>query len=254
MISFSLAQLDGYLAQLILPFVRILALITVVPVLGNRSVPARVKIALAALITVVAVPSLPLPSVVSLDSAPGMMLLVREFIIGISLGFAVRVVFAAVEMCGELIGLQMGLSFAGYFDPNTGSGTATSAYLRTIAILMFLAVNGHLLMIAGIVDSFERIPIALDGASVLQAKRAVALGTQLFSLALSLSLPVIVVLLIANVGLGVMSRVAPQLNIFEVSFPLTLLTGFATLALILPYLGNPLVSAMQRSAGLLMRP
>jgi flagellar biosynthesis protein FliR len=254
MISLSFAQLDGYLAQLILPFVRILALISVVPVLGNRSVPVRVKIALAALITVVAVPSLTLPSAAQLDSLPGMMLLAREFFIGITLGFAVRIVFAAIEMCGELIGLQMGLSFAGYFDPNSGSGTAISAYLRTVAILLFLSINGHLLVIAGVVDSFERIPIALDGNALLQAKRAVALGSQMFAIALSLALPVIVVLLIANIGMGVMSRVAPQLNIFAVSFPLTLLTGLATLTLLLPYLSNPLISAIQRSTTLLMRP
>ncbi len=254
MISISLQQVDVLLSSLLYPFVRILAVISVAPVLGHHAIPVRVKVALAALLAALAAPVLPHTATVPIDSFAGYALLAHELLVGIAMGFGVRLVFAAVEMGGDLIGLQMGLSFAGFVDPGAGSETSVGAFMRTIATLLFLAINGHLLLIAGIVDSFERIPIAMTGGFLPMPQHLVAQAGQLFVIALSLSMPVIAILLIANLGLGVMSRLAPQLNIFAVSFPLTLVTGMATLLFTLPYLGTPLIRIMEQSVASLSLP
>ena len=254
MIALDLAQIDLTIAQFFLPFVRILALIAVVPVLGNRAIPARLKVGLAALITVASAPLLPPPTAIAVDSWLGFVLVAREVMIGIALGLMVRIIFAAIELAGDIIGLQMGLSFAGYVDPGSSSGTAVAAFLRTIAVLLFLSIDGHLLLVIGVTESFERIPIALDNASFLQARKLLALASQMFVIALSLALPIIVILLIANLGLGVISRVAPQLNMFAVSFPLTLFVGLGALMLVMPYLASPLVKVMERGVSWIATP
>jgi flagellar biosynthetic protein FliR len=253
MISISLDQLNALISQFFWPFVRILGMIMVAPSLGDRSVPARVKIALAALIAIVAIPVLPPHPVVTLDSYAGFALVAHETLIGISLGFAVRIVFAAIETGGELVGLQMGFSFAGYFDPGSGGETnAISSYLGTLATLLFLAINGHLLMIYGVIESFHRLPIELADGSLLTIKHVLAMGSDLFAIALSIALPFIVLLLVINLGMGVMSRVAPQLNVFALGFPITLTVGMTALALILPYLERPLTHALERSVAMML--
>ncbi len=253
MVSISTAQFDFWIAQFFWPMVRILAMIAVAPMLGNRSIPIRVKVALAILVTIVAAPSLPPAPVTAIDSYPGFLQIAREILIGVSLGFAVRVVFAAVEMAGELVGLQMGLSFAGYIDPTSGgAANVISRYFGTIAVLLFLSINGHLLLIYGVIESFQTIPITLDGDVLLQGKRLLALGAELFRIALTIALPFVILLLMVNLAMGVMSRVAPQLNIFAVGFPVTLTVGMTALLLILPYLANPMTAALEKSIAVML--
>ena len=126
MVTFTEAELLAWLTPLLWPFLRALALFSALPVLGQRTVPTRVRIGLAFLIALAAQASLPAMPLVALDSPLAFMLVLQQVLIGLTLGFAVRVVFAAVEFAGELIGLQMGLNFAGFFDPASG-GQATAA-------------------------------------------------------------------------------------------------------------------------------
>ncbi|MCE2990387.1 MAG: flagellar biosynthetic protein FliR [Burkholderiales bacterium] len=252
MITLTLGQFDALLVQYFYPFVRILALIASAPVLGNRAIPARIKVALAALIAflIADTPGASLPAV---DSYSGFVIVAREILIGLALGLSVRVIFSAIEMSGELIGLQMGLSFAGYIDPSSGGASnAVSSYLRVIAILLFLSINGHLLMIAGLSASFERYPIGAPFTSSFELSAVAAMGSQMFSLALSLALPIVIVLLMINLAMGIMSRVAPQLSIFAVGFPITMVAGLTTLTLLMPYLGRPLQIALERAASLIL--
>lgn len=248
MIELTSTQADAWLGQFFWPMIRILALIAVAPVLGNRVVPARVKIGLAILIAVVASPVLPAPPKVSIDSYAGFALIARELLIGISLGFAVRVVFAAIEMAGEIVGLQMGLSFAGYIDPvSGGTGNVISRFFGTISVLMFLAINGHLLIVYGVIESFTVIPISLDGSFLTEGRRVASMGADLFRIALTIALPFILLMLLVNLAMGVMSRVAPQLNVFAIGFPITLTVGLVGMVLLLPYLANPIQIALERS-------
>ena len=159
-------------------------------------------------------------------------------VIGLAMGFALRLVFTAVEMAGDLIGLQMGLGFAMFYDPGDVQHTPiVGQFMSLLATLTFLAINGHLLVISTLAESFRALPI---GHAPLQGGFFQALaqhGAIVFVAGLQLALPLIVTLLVVNLSLGVLTRAAPQLNIFAVGFPVTLAIGFAALVLTLPYFG-----------------
>ncbi len=233
MINITDAELNTVMAAFLWPLFRILALVASAPILGNPSIPVRVKIGMAALLTVIIAPTIqqPLPQV-DPYSGIGLMILVQQIIIGAALGMVMRIVFVAVEMAGEIIGLQMGLAFATFFDPqNSGQLALISRFLGIIASLAFLALDGHLIMIALIAQSFNTLPIGADGFNVPTFNALVLWGSEIFKSGMLLSLPVLTALLITNLALGILTRAAPQLNIFAVGFPITLSVGFLILAL-----------------------
>jgi len=235
MISVTTAQLNAWLAAFAWPLARILALIASAPVIGNPSVPARVKIGLGLLITVLVAPLVPSPPGIDPASASGLLILAQQVLIGLAMGFAMHVVFHAAEMAGEFIGLQMGLGFATLYDASVpGFIPIIGQYLGIVVSLAFLAVDGHLLLLSALVESFRVLPLTpLSAPSGLRA--LVEWGGSIFSYSLALSLPLLAALLITNLALGVLTRAAPQLNIFAVGFPLTILVGILVLALALPY-------------------
>ncbi|MBI5258721.1 MAG: flagellar biosynthetic protein FliR [Burkholderiales bacterium] len=247
MLTFTEAQLMGWLNPLFWPFIRALALMTSLPVFGQRSVPMRVKIALALFIALAAQVSLPEMPVVPLDSPQAVMLVVQQVLIGISMGFAVRLVFAAIELGGEVIGLQMGLNFAGFFDPATASqGTASGRFFGTIVGFLFIIVNGHLALIAALIKSFSAFPAGPEPFAFLRATQPQVWGAELFSLGLWIALPLVGMLLFVNLVLGVISRVAPQINIFAIGFPATLGVGLVGMLLTLPLMEQPFTMALER--------
>lgn len=237
MISFTSAQLTTWLATLIFPLARVLALIASSPILGNKEIPARIKVGFALAITFVIAPTLSIPSDLDPASAQGLFVLVAQVVAGVIMGFSIQIIFAAVEMAGDLAGMQMGLGFASFYDPQNASFTPVVAqFLGIIAALVFLAADGHLYMLSALAESFREFPIGA-GMPAANAFRTMAeWGGTLFSLALQFSLPLVGALLIANLALGILTRSAPQLNIFAVGFPITLAVGFATMMLTIPYL------------------
>jgi flagellar biosynthesis protein FliR len=251
MLTFSEAQVLAWVTPLLWPFLRALALFTALPVLGTRTVPMRVRIALAAFIALALQAALPaLPPVVTgaaLDSPTAMLLVAQQLVIGLSLGFAVRLVFAAVEFAGELIGLQMGLNFAGFFDPVSAStATATSRFFGTTVAWLFIVINGHLLVVAALAQSFEAFPIGPEPFAFLQQMQPQRWGAEIFSTGLWIALPLVTMLLFVNLALGTISRVAPQINIFAVGFPVTLGVGLLGLLLTLPFMQRPFEMALER--------
>ncbi|SFK44410.1 flagellar biosynthetic protein FliR [Nitrosomonas aestuarii] len=232
MISITSAELHAVMAAFVWPLFRVMALIASAPILGNPSVPVRVKIGLAVLITFLVTPTIedPLPQVDPF-SGVGLMILIQQMIIGVAIGLVMRIVFVAVEMAGEIIGLQMGLAFAIFFDPQSAGQVAlVGRFLGIIASLAFLAIDGHLLMIALIAQSFNTLPIGTDGIAFPTFNTLANWGSEIFKSGLQLALPVLTALLITNLALGILTRAAPQLNIFAVGFPLTLSIGFLMLA------------------------
>lgn len=160
MISITSAQLDAWLAALILPLARILAMIASLPVLGNRQVPARVKIGLSVLLAIIIAPTIGEMPAVAIGSPQGLLIMVQQIIIGVAMGFTMRLIFTAVEMAGELTGLQMGLGFASFYDPMNAAYTPVVArWLGVIAVLAFLAMDGHLYMLSALAESFQALPI-----------------------------------------------------------------------------------------------
>jgi flagellar biosynthesis protein FliR len=242
-ISITSAQLDMWLATLLFPLARILAMIASAPLFGNKQVPIRVKIGLSVLLAIIVAPTLGELPQIGVGSPLGLWIMVQQIIIGIAMGFSMRLIFTAVEMAGEFAGLQMGMGFASFYDPVNASYTPVIAqFLGAVALLSFLALNGHLQVISALAESFQVLPIG----SMMQTKGLYAmanLGGSIFEFALQLSLPILAALLITNLALGILTRAAPQLNLFAVGFPITLSIGFMVLALAMPYL-SPLLDRM----------
>jgi len=248
MISLSEAQIMAWLTPVLWPFIRVLALFSSMPVLGQRNVPIRVRIALAFFIAIGVAGTVP-PGTgnVPLDSPAAILLIVQQVLIGLSLGFAVRIIFTAIEFAGEIIGLQMGLNFAGFFDPATAQqATATSSLFSTMVAFLFIAMNGHLLVIEAVVQSLVAFPVSPEPFAFLHAVRPETWGAEIFRLGLWIALPLIAMLLFVNMMLGVIARVAPQLSIFSVGFPITLGVGLVGVMFTLPLLQGPFTAALEQ--------
>lgn len=247
MLTFTEADLLAWVNPLIWPFLRVLALFGAIPVLSQRAVPVRLRIALSFFIAVGAQASLPPMPVVPLDSALAVLLVAQQLLIGLSLAFAVRIVFSAVEFAGEVVGLQMGLNFAGFFDPMTGGQTtAVSRFYGASVGWLFIIINGHLLLIAAIVQSFNAFPVGPEPFAFLRMAQPQVWGAELFALGLWIALPLIAMLLFTNLVLGIISRVAQQMNIYAIGFPITLSVGLLGLLLTLPLMEMPFTMALER--------
>ncbi len=251
MIGFSEAEILAWLNPILWPFIRCLALFAGMPLFSQRNVPMSVRVGLALFFAVAAQPSLPPMPVLPLDSPPLLvMLVVQQLLIGLSMGFAVRLVFAALEFAGELIGLQMGLNFAGFFDPATGSqGTASARFFGTLVAFLFIVTNGHLLLIQALAQSFHAFPVGQEPFAFLRAAQPQVWGAEIFRIGLWVALPVLALLLFVNLVLGVISRVAPQLNVFSIGFPITVSVGLLGMLATLPLMQTPLAVALERLLG-----
>lgn len=231
-------QLSVWMVAFLWPFVRILALISTAPIFSEATVPRSAKVGLAALLAIVITPTLgPMPSV-PLVSAGGFWILIQQVLIGAAMGFSMKMVFAMVQAAGEYAGLQMGLSFAAFFDPSSGGNTMVlSRLLNVMAILIFLAIDGHLMLIMTLAESFHTLPIADAPLAASGWFLLVSAGSQIFSGALMLALPLIAILLTLNLAMGILNRASPQFSIFSVGFPITLLAGMGMLLLLMQYIG-----------------
>ncbi|MGN6319215.1 flagellar biosynthetic protein FliR [Trinickia sp.] len=235
MFTVTYAQLNAWLTAFLWPFTRIAALIAAAPVFGHMALPARVKIGLAAFITLIVAPTLPAMPQATVFSASGVWIMAMQFLIGAALGITMQLVFAAVEMAGTLVGLQMGLGFATFFDPSSNaSAQIIASFLNMIAVLAFLAFNGHLQMIAALIESFQSVPIAAAMYGPPGMRTLVEWGGAIFTAGLLLSLPVVIALLVANLSLGILNRAAPQIGVFQIGFSVTLMVGMLLLMLMLP--------------------
>jgi len=247
MLTFTEAQVLAWISPVLWPFLRVLALFSSMPVLSQRTVPARVRVALSFLIVVCAQPALPPMPVVALDSAVALLVLVQQILIGVTLGFAVRIVFAGIELAGELIGLQMGLGFASFFDPATGGqSNSVSRFYGTTISFLFIVINGHLLLIAALVQSFHAFPVSDEPFAFLRAVQPQVWGAEIFTLGLWIALPLMAMLLFVNLVQGVIARVSPQMNIFAIGFPITISVGLVGVLLTLPMMQVPFTMALER--------
>ena len=257
MISISSVQLDTWLALFVFPLSRILGLLATAPVFNNAALPVRIRLIAGLAITLAVAPALPPLPAIPASSWIGLVVLGEQILIGVLLGFALRITFAAVDVAGELIGLQMGLGFAIFFDPTSGGQTPVIAeFLGLLTALIFLSLNGHLLALTVLTESFTLLPVSTTPIHAAAFSSMLAWSATLFSTGLLLALPLITALLIANIALGVLARIAQQLNLFAVGFPVTLALGFLVLMLSLPYIGaamEGLFTSGFQAMGMLMR-
>lgn len=241
MISITSAQIDVWIAAFIFPLARILGFIAAAPIWGSAGIPRRVRLVAGIAITFAIAPTLPPMPDVQPASWSGLWILIQQILIGIGMGFAAKIVFAALDMTGEFIAFQMGLGFATSYDPLSSSQTpVVGEFLSLVALTLFLSLNGHLIYFATLAQSFSAIPVSAIPLTPTSWLNLAELGSKIFSIGILLALPVVVSIMITNVALAVLTRAAPQLNIFALGFPLTLLGGFFGLAIIMTYLATPL--------------
>jgi len=228
-------QIFLWLSSLFWPFVRISAMMLASPVFGARMMPVRIRIVLAMVISALSIPLLPPVPMVDLISFDAAGILFQQIIIGVSMGVIVQMVFQALVVAGEAIANGMGLGFARMVDPANGVQVPViSQFLVVMATLLFVILNGHLLLIQLVIRSFEILPISSSGLSLPGFMAVVKWATQMFIGGLLIALPAVTALLVVNISMGVITRAAPQLNIFAVGFPLMILLGFVFLAATLP--------------------
>jgi flagellar biosynthesis protein FliR len=251
MIGFTEAQIMAWVTPVFWPFLRVLALFSSAPVLSARSISARTRVALAFFIALCAQPGLSAQPVISLNDPMALSVAVQQIVVGLAIGLAARVVLSAVELAGEVVGLQMGLNFAGFFDPATSSQSSTvGRFFGNTTMLLFVVTNGHLLLIHTVIASFDTFPLGQGFMQNLAAMKLHELGSLMFRYGLWIALPVIGILMFVNIVLGFMSRVAPQMNVFAIGFPLTLSAGLLGMALTIPMLEQPMLNLMQVVASL----
>ncbi|MBT3011698.1 MAG: flagellar biosynthetic protein FliR [Candidatus Thiodiazotropha sp. (ex Lucina aurantia)] len=232
---FNEAQFNTWLAAYLWPMVRISAMLVAIPLFSSRQIPARFRLFMMILITLLVAPTLPPQPQADVLSHTGFIILLQQILIGVMMGFILQMVFGALVFGGQVIAYSMGLGFASMVDPANGVQVPVVAqFYLILATLLFLIFNGHLLSIELIADSFDTMPVAMDGLSRNGLLEVVAWGSRLFTGGLLIALPIVGAMLMVNMGMGVVMRAAPQLNIFSIGFPITMLLGFALIWVTLP--------------------
>lgn len=232
------ADIAAWVGSFMWPFMRVGALFLTAPLFSNVSVPVRVRVLLAVALTIAVMPAVGEVPAVEPLSAVGLLIAAQQVVAGVAMGLLVSAAFQSVVIAGESISLTMGLGFATLVDPQTGvSVPVLSQFILIVTTLLFLALGGHLASIQLLAESFTRLPIATTGIGADDYYRIAAWGVEMYAGAVLIALPAVAVLLTVNMAIGVMTRSAPQMNIFSVGFPLTMLVGFVTvLTLVLPSL------------------
>ncbi|WP_257275748.1 flagellar biosynthetic protein FliR [Endozoicomonas sp. SESOKO4] len=231
--TFTFSEVVGLIGQYLWPFFRIGALFLAMPIISSQVVAPRIRVILAMGITIIVAPMLPAVPAVEPLSGAALLITAQQLAVGLLMAMVLQIYFAIFTSAGQMLSLQMGLGMAVMFDPMNGAQIPViSQVFQLLSFLMFLAVDGHLVVISIVVESFNTIPIAPFSVSQLDIHQMPAMGGWMFASALLMVLPAIVALLIVTFTFGVMNRSAPQFNIFSLGFPLTMLAGIFILMLI----------------------
>ncbi|MDJ0652725.1 MAG: flagellar biosynthetic protein FliR [Xanthomonadales bacterium] len=229
MIIPGLAQFDpiALIAQFMLMFVRVGAMMMATPIFRSTGIPTRVRLVMAVILAAAAMPTLPDDYQTPTMGSAMLPVILWEFGLGVAMGFMIQLVFAALAVAGEAVAMGMGLGFANMVDPQNGSSVPTmSQQFALLATILFVTINGHLLMLQMLYDSFALIPPGSRPFDAAQRSVLLEWGAVMYANALFLALPVLITMLLTNLAFGVITRAAPQLNVFAIGFPLMLIFGF----------------------------
>jgi flagellar biosynthesis protein FliR len=235
-VTISDADITRWLGELFWPFLRTLALFAAAPPFNSVAIPARAKVALAFVIAFVIGATLKHSVPLALSWATAV-LAVEQVLVGLAIGFAMQLTLAAMAFAGDFIGVQMGFGFAGLFDIQSRFEVPVmSDFFSLVGLLLFLALNGHLVLLGVLVKSFEVVPVELGSGIAPEGWRALAAaGGRLFQMGVWLALPVVAVLLAANLAMAIVSRVTPQINVMSVGFSVFMWVGIAATIALLPF-------------------
>ncbi|MGD1988465.1 MAG: flagellar biosynthetic protein FliR [Pseudomonadales bacterium] len=219
------------------PFLRASAMFYAAPVFSARALPTPLRVLLAASVSLLVVPFLPEVAAFEPLSLEGLLRMAQEVLLGAMMGFAIAMAFSVLTQAGENIALGMGLGFASINDPNNGlSVPIVSQFYGIVGTLLFLALGGHGLVIEALQASFQRLPVGFDGLEPKAYGQLVWWGAEMYGFAVLLALPAVASLLLVNLAFGVITRTAPQLNLFAIGFPIMILVGLGVIVLTLPAL------------------
>jgi flagellar biosynthetic protein FliR len=248
------AQFNAWLAAYLWPMVRIGAMLLAAPIFSSRQVPVRFRLLLMLVLTWLVSPTLaPVPAIEVLSHS-GLLIMLQQILIGVVMGFILQMVFGALIFGGQVVAYSTGLGFASMVDPQNGVQVPVVAqFYLILATLLFLLSNGHLLTIELLADSFRTLPVAVDGISRNGLLDIVAWGSRMFAGGLLIALPIVGAMLLVYMGMGVVMRAAPQLNIFSVGFPITMLLGFVLMWVSLPSLFDAFNQFLEDSFQLMMQ-
>jgi flagellar biosynthetic protein FliR len=229
-LSLNAADVAEWVSRMWWPVLRIGGFVLTAPVVSEASVPGRVKIILTLALAFLLGPQVSVPRDLSIFAGPGVLAAALELLIGIAIGMVVQVAFEALTFAGQTISLTMGLGFATLVDPQRGAQVPVLGQMFTIlGTLSYLAINGHLLLLGALAQSFHSLPVGRGGIGRDFLLSVALWGARVFDTGLLIALPAVISLVIVNLALGVVTRAAPQLNLFGVGFTITLLSGFFVL-------------------------
>ncbi len=242
-IDFGFGAIEQELWRLVFAMTRIGAALLAAPLFGATGVPIQLRVAIAGAIGVMVCAWTPLVPPVAMLSAGGLVTILREVAIGLSLGFVLQLSFAAPVIAAELIGGTMGMGIATAIDPNTGANSpALGQFFTVVLTLVFLALGAHLQWLALLVRSYETFPPGAPWFEPARMGEIAGYGTQMLATAVAIALPVTLVLLLVQVLTGVLSRSAPALNLFALGLPAGVLAGLAALTIAMPVVTDQFVS------------
>jgi flagellar biosynthesis protein FliR len=224
------ADVSMWVGRLWWPMLRVGGFVLAAPIASEIVIPRLVKIIMSLSLAFLMAPLVQVPADLSIVSGAGLFAAVQEVLIGVAIGLVVQLTFEALIFAGQTISLTMGLSFATLVDPQRGASTTVLGQLfMIIGMLTYLAINGHLVLLGTLAESFQTLPIGAAHIDKNFLLSVVLWGARVFESGLLIALPAVIALVIVNLALGVVTRAAPQLNLFGIGFTITLLCGFFVL-------------------------
>jgi len=240
----STAEITGILGSYIWPFFRIAALVMAAPIFSSNFVNARSRLLIALAISIAIVPSIPYSApAVSPLSGMGLMIVTQQILIGACMGFMLQFLFNAFIIGGQIIAMQMGLGFASMVDPQNGvTVPVISQFYLIFVTLVFISLNGHLILLQVLAESFITLPVSTSGLTNTSFYGLVGQASWMYASGVLVALPAIGSLMMVNLAFGILSRAAPQISPFSIGFPMTIILGFAIMFVTLPSIANHLLT------------
>ena len=220
----------------LLVLLRVSALLMVAPIFGHRTWLARAKVGLAFTVSIILFPIVAdQPLDVPAGVLPYALMMIREVLMGVVMGFVVLLLFVGIQFAGQVAGLQMGFGIVNVIDPQSSNQLSIMGqFLNILAILLLLSLNGHHTILTGLVTSFETIPL---GGVVLKAglmQKMIAITAEVFIIGVKIAAPIMTALFLVTAAMGVLARTVPQMNVFMVGFPVQISVGLGAFLVCMP--------------------
>ena len=229
-VTLNAADVSQWVGRLWWPMLRIGGFVLTAPIASETLIPGRIKIVMSLALAFLMAPLVQVPAALSIFSGTGVLAAVQELLIGVAIGLVVQLAFDGLIFAGQTISMTMGLGFATLVDPQHGANTTVLGQMFMLfGILTYLAINGHLVLLGALAESFHTLPIGAAHVDNNFLLSVAVWGARVFESGLLIALPAVIALVIVNLALGVVTRAAPQLNLFGIGFTITMLCGFFVL-------------------------